>query len=561
MKLQPRTEERAVSELLGGIFLFALLLAVVVLAQVALVPTLNQQVEYEHSLRAQGDLQDLQSAVSRSVNTGGAETVPIEMGVTYPSRFLLLNPPPAAGELRTGDALADGVVLEHVAVPDAPDTDEYWRALAEHPYESRILGFAVDYNEFGSASEAVIEGAVMFQRHDAADVVSSRSALVDGRQINLVVLAGDLATSRTDELAVDVRAVSGPARTITVTDDGTPISVSVRTLLSQSAWVDRLGDEPYVDAIGYDDPDGDAATANTLTVTLRPDVTYSLRMGKVAVGGGVPREDVAYLTRPVDQTAVVPATGGDLVSEVRDAFNNPVAGENVTYEFTGIDGQATLSWGGESIDDVGQSLLVRSDADGRAAPRLTGTASDVEVTATVEADGTAGTADYETVTFEVQIGSGSNDDDEDDGDGNAGDGDEINPNNPGSLVLVDALLNCAGNSQSNCDSADVEFENRGTAKTIDEVRANFYQANDPGGSPTDFPATMVVDATSPDSFEIRGGYVDVDDIALAVGDQFTWQVSFEDYGGGTFDIQNGNAFVITILFDDGSRSTYFVAPR
>jgi hypothetical protein len=182
--------------------------------------------------------------------------------------------------------------------------------------------------------------------------------------------------------------------------------------------------------------------------------------------------------------------------------------------------------------------------------------------------------DHETVTFEVQIGSGSGDDggddgsDDDSGDGgdsggSAGDGGEINPNNPKSLVLLDALLNCAGEgeSRSNCKSADVEFENRGTATTIDEVRANFYQANDPGNSPTAFPATMIVNATSPDSFEIRGGYVDTDDIPLAAGEQFTWQVSFENYGGGTFKIQNRNAFVITILFDDGSRSTYFVAPR
>ncbi|MFC7195918.1 Ig-like domain-containing protein [Halosimplex aquaticum] len=97
-----------------------------------------------------------------------------------------------------------------------------------------------------------------------------------------------------------------------------------------------------------------------LVVDLVPG-TYDLRMAKAGVGTRVTGTDAAYVTAPSGANATVPEDGSQrLVVEVRDAYNNPVAGVEVTGSAdvgalasrtatTGENGRATFRYDAPSV--------------------------------------------------------------------------------------------------------------------------------------------------------------------------------------------------------------------
>lgn len=558
-----RSDERSISELLGAILVFSLILLLLVLAQVTLVPTLNAQVEYEHSLRSSDDLGDLQASGTRVASSGSAEGTNVELGVTYPNRPLLINPGPVQGVIETTDPEPQGVVLQNVVTPENAETNDYW---ADGPagvgvYETRILTYHAQYNEHRGGGRTYVEGGtVAFTRFESADVVRSSSAnLVDGRRISLVVFGGDYQRITDGSTMVPLTPISAPSQTVSITDDGNPISITIKTFLSEAKWRDRLALEPHViqSQITYTDS-GYPNTPNELTVVLEPGITYELRMAKVGIGTGTVRTDAAYLTREAGSPSVVPPDGGQIAVDVRDAFNNPVSGTEVTFEIvpgTAVNGTATLSNG----TTTGQTVTVRSDGSGRATATLSGDAE----RATIEATILSGTPEHERVEFNVQIGS--------EGAGaRFGDASEINPNADGEFVLLESrFFGCTGNK---CDGVIVTFEARNTTKALTEMRMPFYQTNAPGASASDLPgfarlsqekvgAAGTWDGLSPEiEMAIGGPYVDVTQLSTVNDDVVSYRFTIYQADGDVFSPEGGNQFALRIQFADGSVATYVMNP-
>ena len=85
----------------AAILVFALLISVLSIVQVSGVPALNEQVEFEHNARVQGDLRAFSSSVDSAAATGRDQPATVKTGVRYPPRLFLLNPGPTAGTLST----------------------------------------------------------------------------------------------------------------------------------------------------------------------------------------------------------------------------------------------------------------------------------------------------------------------------------------------------------------------------------------------------------------------------------------------------------------------------
>lgn len=555
-----RRDERSVSELLGALLVFGLLLIMLVLAQVTLVPTLNSQVEYEHSQRALDDLSELDASSSRVAATGASERTNVELGVTYPNRPLLINPGPVQGVAETTDPIDRGVVITNVSTGN-PETDQYWQNVSIDPgvYETRFLTYEAQYREHRGGGRTVVEGGtVTYTRFESADVVGAGGpGLVDGRRIDLVVFGGDFQRISDGTDAVQLTPVSAPARTVSVRNETAPITITIKTFLEMDAWDDRLAAEAHVQDYEYTES-GDPDVPSELAIVLEPGVTYELRMAKVGIGAGVDPTAAAYLTRESGAKTTVPTAGGEIAVDVRDAFNNPVAGTDVTFSITG-GRAANLS----TPTDDGQTVVATSTEDGRAVVGLSGDDSTVRVTATIEADGVAGTADYENVVFPVQIGSGVSDEDE-------GANDQINPNTrEGNLVYVNATIPKQGNS----DLVTAVFENTrnfSSNVTITDIRINFLGANAPGSSSSKGQAGPYAVFETPgrqaqellyvgDTYTRLNPRIEVDDGELRT---FTFDFKYLDDKGKVQDvtIQDGDFFVVTMEFagDDQPRATYFL---
>lgn len=411
----PFRAERGQSIQIGALLLFAILIVSLSLYQVTAVPSQNERVEFKHNERVQDRIGDLRNSMQDTAATGSGRAVSVSLGPQYPGRGIFINPAPPSGTLRTvGTDSAD--VAARVANAEATnaETRDVWNG-SYTPTDPGDVGYFPTgsvvyepaYNYYDNAPTTRVDSSVAYNEFPNGAVTTlTRQSLVDGRRITLVAVAGNYSESESGSASVDVNPVSAPSREVAVRNaSGERVNVTVPTLLSEEEWLDLLdgqlnqdvsscdGTDPstnedttdaaYVTACNYTD----GGEFSTLTLTMEQGATYTLRLGRVGVGnvnGDVP---ASYITAPGSDTVSVPA--GEqvtLTAEVRDRYDNPVSGEQVTASVT--DGSLDLAT--ERSDESGRARFVYT------APSTAGTET---VTATIDGGGTDATE----VTFTVNV--------------------------------------------------------------------------------------------------------------------------------------------------------------
>ena len=549
--------DRAVTEVLGAILVFALLVLLIALIQLNAVPAANQQVEFEHNQRVQGDLQSFQTVLSRTASTGADGTVSVEAGTGYPQRFFLFNPPRATGTV----ALADGGTVTVNNANASGETRDYLGGDAVQ-FESRTLTYRPNYNEYRGAPTTVYENGVLYnQFDDDRRVVQERGALVNGRTISLVALQGEYSTGSSAPITVGMTPISAPAQEVTVTDDPSrtdPISVTVPTDLSGDEWEELLADESYVTTV-QENANG------TVSIFFAEDETYTLRMAAVGVGSGFDTDTEPEYIVDVDGNGETVPEGGSqrIVAEVRDQYNNPVSGVTVENTTNLADASVRLV-NNDRTDSEGRIAL-----DYRAPTDVDGTAN---ATVTVSFDGNG--SERQRARFRLSVldvdGSGTVTTPTSGG----------NPINPANVVISEAdLVGGQCNTRNDGCVVDITMENRdaANAKEIEQMRLSFYSTDDDFLAPTsvevrDEPQDggAITTLTIPDTFR----NVALDDLEEAgdAGDTQEYRLSFKNFvrpspGQGTPTVRNGavtgDFFILEVRFEDEGTTrdnyvTYFI---
>lgn len=315
---------------IGAIILFGFLIIGLTLTQVFIVPSENGEVEFNHNQQVQDDMVELRSHLLRSVATGERWTTSVRLGTTYPSRALLLNPPPPGGSLRTADAGA--VRIENAAA--SGEAGDYWNG-SERAFPTNAVVYRPSYNVYDNAPTTRFQASVLSNEFRNDTVVLSNQTLVSGRTISLVTVAGDYSNAESGAVSVDPEVVSATNRTVAITDDGGPIRIRVESSLPESEWEALLAGEQHVEGISCDGPNPEDS-CGTLTVTLQDDVTYNLQMGEVGIGSLSPAEREHDAPRYVvttagNETSVDEGQTTRVTVEVRDQFNNPVPNAKVSF--------------------------------------------------------------------------------------------------------------------------------------------------------------------------------------------------------------------------------------
>lgn len=328
------TDRRGVSEVIGSILVFGLLIMLVSLLQVQAIPNANEEVEFEHSQQVRGDFSELQVAIDKTLDSGRSQSASVQMGTDYPSRLLFYNPPSSSGTLRTTEK---GTMTISNVQSDS-DAGVFFDEMGNDvEYDTRSLTYSVGYHELANSPTDVREPAVAYRYENDVALVSETN-LVDGTEINLVAIGGELDAGGVTSEKIEAKALSAPAKTYTVQDTGDPVTIEVSTSLSQSKWRELLSDEMgangHVETVTVDD--------GILKVELNTTTQYTLRTSKVGFGqGGAPGPSYMVSVDDDDPTAAT--------VEVRDTFNNPVSGVTLDIEgsshtvTTGPDGRAEYS--------------------------------------------------------------------------------------------------------------------------------------------------------------------------------------------------------------------------
>jgi hypothetical protein len=382
--------DSGVSPLVGMLLIFAILVSLLALVQLTAVPIWNQAEEFDHQNAVQNDLQELSASVQKTASTGTVGSTAVELGTTYPHRAFTRSPPSPTGTLSVGDE--SGFALENAVAVD-PETRDFWNGT-RRGFTTARLTYRPRYNEIEGLT-TVHEGNVMYYRQrDGASLASDRKP-VNGRTLRLTALAGNFSETSVSAMDVETFPVNAPTERVTVTSAANEsLTFELPTELPEGRWDDLLqpeleGNGGYVANYNVD------TDAGTVTVEMVPEsggdrVTYSLYMAKVGVEEGFGEASAEYITTPegyrTDYTLEV-NTSRTLAVEVRDAYNTPYGGADVSFSLTG---NGTLT-----------ETTATSREDGTA--YTTYEAPDVSDTVTVTAEIDEGNEAWETTQFDVSV--------------------------------------------------------------------------------------------------------------------------------------------------------------
>lgn len=554
-------EDRAVSEVLGGILLFGIVVALLVILQVAAVPGWNQQVEYEHNQRVQADLGDLGDSFSRIAATGRAEASAIEAGVRYPTRPFLLNPPAAEGWVFTSD-VRNVTITNAMAVNE--ETNDYFDLTSGTlSFQTRDLVFRPDYNEFRNAPRSVLgAGGVFYNEYPEASILLDGGNLIQGNRITLTLLDGTIDEQTLGAVTVGATPISAPTERVSIqSPNDEPLNITVRTDAPYSLWEEVLSPQEdsgnnadefrYVeDFYCSNGPESDSC--GDLTVVLEPNQTYSLSMALVGLED-TGESNPAYLTRIGAGTVTLPeGSSTTFTVGVRDKYNNPKGGVEVEWV----------------NDDNQQLAITTTDQNGNTALEYSAVGVGPQnVTARINVDGISGYADHEKVTYTIESTKVESP--------TAEFGENLNPAGPDHVVVIEDIIVGQGQCKAGSTNADcrayVTLENRDSeTKSIDSVRVNVYVASQPGQASRERPESLEIvqneftnDSRTSSPLQVRGDFVSVTNFEpIGAGEQtnLTFRFFADTGGNALYGVANGDFVVITVIFDDDTAAIYFLAP-
>ncbi|MFC7176923.1 hypothetical protein [Halosegnis marinus] len=544
--------------------MFAILVSALGVYQSVAVPNANEDVELAHSQEIQGDMVELRNAVRRSASAGTGDTVGLRLGVNYPPRTLGLNPSSGSGTFRTTGPAA--VVVAN-AQSDAADVGDVWNGT-NRTYTTRAVAFTPEYNYYREAGTTRIEGTVAYNDFgDDGAVPLSGQRLVDGREITLVTLEGDLATSQATSLAVDVEPVSVSRSTVGVRNTSDPINVTVPTRVPEEVWVtDLLAgqlDDPgattcadtRTDDPTDDDTDGayvaqcvydDSTTPANLTLTLEPGTTYRFDVARVSVGpSDEPEPTPEYITVVSGDGQSVPEGGTrEVVFEVRDEYDNPVPDAEldvglspITQGSVSVNGRENATLSDVTTNDDGE-LVVTYDAPGE----ISSSPVSVDIRTTL-ADGFDGYDESGpgNATADIRVINAS----------------KINRTTTAFNPEIGLVLEST-TFESGTTNLDITFNNTGSeGREITGIRYAFFFGESQNNNRAISPYAVL---QSPNRNLTLSGSTESVSIVVPPGANRTLEFDVEIRNRSQEEIEQGDYFVFSVLIDGERRETYFVAP-
>lgn len=219
--------ERGQSVVVGSVLMFVVIISLLGIAQTFIVPQANSVVELNHADEADSDFSETYESINRAAITESTTVQSIKLGTNYPSRLVLINPPPVSGEIQTVEYSNDFTLTE-----DPPGFDE--EDLCGTGTTKR-LQYQANYNELQDSPIHVYEMSVRYKLNENGDLIDSRQSLVSGDQIQLIPLTtGSISIAKTS--AQDLRFVPGERRTREVEDP----TLEFPSRLTVSQWQDVL---------------------------------------------------------------------------------------------------------------------------------------------------------------------------------------------------------------------------------------------------------------------------------------------------------------------------------
>jgi hypothetical protein len=346
---------RGVSPVLGSILIFGVVVLLLSVLQVYAVPAEDKSVELTHYQGVQEDLQAVRSAL---LDVGGPGTVrmastPVDLGLRYPTRMVLLSPPPASGRLGTERVGTGEITAGTVDVARVCGTDG--------PARTKTLTYDPGYARFDMAPIRLEQGLLYRQEADGTVLRESGQPLVDGTDVHVYALQGDVAADGVGAADLDLHGAGVVGVDTTVPG---PVDLVVPTRLSASDWREALAGESTVETVSS------ARGGDAVEITFDDTKEYTLRCSVVGIGttpdvdpettvADVNDRESNQINPNYDGSVILvdaAESGGDAAIEFKNNDDESRTIEEARFPFYAPDGQ------GGSGGDLPETLTVRSAA-------------------------------------------------------------------------------------------------------------------------------------------------------------------------------------------------------
>ena len=371
-----RGDERGAAIQIGAVILFAFIVIAMASYQATVVPSQNSGVEFNHNQDVQSQMVDLTAGLDASARDGTRGSHSVRLGTTYPSRTFFVNPGSPSGQLRTVESGSGEITLDLDVTDDEDTVEDFWDD--PRTVDTSRLQYEPNYNEYRSAPTTLYEHSGLINDNPQGTPTTLVDGdIVDGDEITLLALRGEVQSASSSTVSISRRSLSSSENTIRI-----EAGEIVLPTENPEYWDRQLEDQDGVDSTP--DPDNDEITLSFDADEIDSD-EFTLRLAQVGVG------DVSDVDRDPDTRAKYVVENNDrsptVSAEVRDEYNNPVAGAEFEYEVNGgerMDDGTTSRDGLAEVEDV-------DDGD--------------EVRIWIDADSFDDAQDWERVEIDVQAGS------------------------------------------------------------------------------------------------------------------------------------------------------------
>ncbi|MFD1570983.1 hypothetical protein [Halorubrum laminariae] len=238
----PTPADRGQSNVVGFILIFGFLLVSYSLFQAYVIPNQNAEIEYQHYQDVRDDMTDLYAEIiTLSESSSDRQVlVPVDLGMYYPSRLLFLNPPPAAGSIRSSTQGA-------IQIGGANATEICGGS------DTTGLIYSPSYRVTNQPDLRYENGLLYVEADNGANAMLEQRPILTGDTINLYRLSGTLRTqSGTDTLPLEI---TGPGTSDNSATGVSVTNVTLRSDLPAEEWNQSVltGDQSELHAVTVDD--------------------------------------------------------------------------------------------------------------------------------------------------------------------------------------------------------------------------------------------------------------------------------------------------------------------
>jgi len=351
--MQLWSDDRAVAVQVGAIILFAFVVIAIAGYQASVVPDQNNEIEFNHNQRVQGQLEDVEATIGSMPAVADSRTTTVDLSTSYPARTLFVNPPTPTGRLRTfGTDNGDVAIEIENAVATNGDMADYWDG-GLRDYSTGAFAFDPNYNVYTRAPRTFVENSLVYNDFGSEKLTVNSQSLFDGDDITLIAVKGSF-SEQGGTASVGVRPVSASSTTTTVTNSTSEqVTIRIVSRLGPGKWQSILqedrefanqnsgGHVTSVNQVGTI-PVG-SETLNVIEFKMEADESYRLQVAGVGVGqlsAGEQTTNATYAVMRTDSVTTDENVDATVTVEIRDEYGNPKSDARVNATVAGDgDGQ------------------------------------------------------------------------------------------------------------------------------------------------------------------------------------------------------------------------------